>query len=423
MEKSNKKEYILEYDLVYVNILSIIVAGIMIGLTVFLCKLFPKVGDTLINVINDDHIMITYAVFFVVMILWMVLHEIIHSIGYQVMGAKKENIVFGAALEKGVFYCKCKEYINKKCIMVSLLSPLVIIGILTYILGFIINSSWLIFLSIINISGAAGDIMMFNFFRKQKDDVEFKEMGFSSPFCLRTSDELVAKKFRGIKSIREVTDPKETIEAPEKKITISKASWVFIIGFLALLGLMVGLQVLLDKKVSENKVKIEDKNEELFKILKDYEDKTVSWNVNEDNIIKEFPELTFGDTSNAKAEGNILVKKGDEERRIIYGCPIISTYKYDLTGDGNPEIIANVMFGYGMIDAHIEVYDLYNDKMYSLWDRGEYDYYLYYIDNEFIVIKANYGSDISYIKGTLNLVVDENHEDGGYLMIENEKEI
>lgn len=240
----NKKEYILEYDLVFVNVLSIIILLIMIGLTIFLCKIFPEIGSNIISVINNDKFSTTYVIFLVAMILWMVLHEIIHSIGYQVMGAKRENIVFGAALEKGVFYCKCKEYINKKCIMFSLLSPLVIIGILTYILGFIINSSWLIILSIINISGAAGDIMMYNFFRKQNNDIEFKEMGISSPFCLRTSDDLVGKKFMGIKSIKEVNDPKETQEGPEKKITISKASWGFIIGILILIGLIIALQFL-----------------------------------------------------------------------------------------------------------------------------------------------------------------------------------
>lgn len=240
----NKKEYILEYDLVFVNILSIIILLIMIGLTVFLCKIFPKVGSNITSIINNEKFTTTYVIFLVAMILWMVLHEIIHSIGYQAMGAKRENIVFGAALEKGVFYCKCKEYIDKKCIMVSLLSPLITIGIITYILGFIINSSWLIILSIINISGAAGDIMMFNFFRKQNNDIEFKEMGCSSPFCLRTGDDLIGKKFIGIKSIKEVKDPKETQEGPEKKITISKASWGFIIGIVILMGLIIVLQFL-----------------------------------------------------------------------------------------------------------------------------------------------------------------------------------
>lgn len=251
-DKNNiKKEYILEYDLIFANILSFILLFFMIALTAFLGRCFPKVG-TLIDLINNIKTNSSYAIFFVVMFLWMVLHEIIHSIGYQVMGAKRENIVFGAALEKGVFYCKCKEYIDKKCIMVSLLSPLIVIGILTYIIGFIINSSWLIILSIINIAGAAGDIMMFNFFLHQNKDVEFKELGFSSPFCLRTSDELVGKKFLGIKSIREVVDENETKEGPEKKIYISKTSWIFIIVIIVLVGLMIGLEYLVDEKEAAN---------------------------------------------------------------------------------------------------------------------------------------------------------------------------
>ena len=48
---------------------------------------------------------------------WMFLHEFIHGIGFYVSGAKHKNIVYGANLEKGIFYCMCKEKISKKGIM------------------------------------------------------------------------------------------------------------------------------------------------------------------------------------------------------------------------------------------------------------------------------------------------------------------
>ncbi len=247
MNKANKKkEYILEYDMVFANILSFLLLFIMVVITgIVVVVIYDKTIDVEIG--SDSIIM--FSIVFILMILWMILHEIIHDIAYQVMGAKRENIVFGARLEKGVFYCKCKEYIDKKCIMTSLLAPFVLIGVITYILGFFINSPLLIVLSIINISGASGDLMMFNFFLKQDDDVEFKELGFSSPFVLRTSKDLSNKKYLGIKSIREVKDESETQEGPEKKLTISKASWIFIIVMILLLGFMICLDYLNTKVV------------------------------------------------------------------------------------------------------------------------------------------------------------------------------
>jgi len=235
-KKVERKEYILEYDMTFANIFSISLLLFMIILTALLVILLRVKG--FINLLYEK-----YIIFFILMILWMVLHEIIHGISYQIMGAKGKNIVFGASLENGVFYCKCKEYVDKKCIMTSLLAPFILIGVFTYVLGFLIKSTLLIALSVINISGASGDLMMFNFFLKQESDVEFKELGFSSPFVLRTSKNLIGEKFIGIKSIREVKDESETYEGPEKKLTISKTSWFFIIVMLVLIVLMLVLKV------------------------------------------------------------------------------------------------------------------------------------------------------------------------------------
>lgn len=181
--------------MIFANVLSFLLLIIAIGITGVIIVLF-KLPNNFSIYVEDNNLSFYFGIFFIIMIFWMVLHEIIHGIAYQVMGAKNENIVFGARIEKGVFYCKCKEYIDKKCIMVSLISPFILIGVVTYIIGFIIKSPLLIILSIINISGASGDLMMFSFFLKQDNDVEFKELGFSSPFVLRTSKNLNEKIFR-----------------------------------------------------------------------------------------------------------------------------------------------------------------------------------------------------------------------------------
>lgn len=234
MEKNNKKEFVLEYDMMFVNVLSIVIMIICGLVTVLILKLGNFNLEEILILEDESKFWFMYMVFFGVLILWMVLHEIIHYVAYQVGGAKGENLVFGVSLENGVFYCKCKEYISKKCIMLSLLSPFILIGIVTYIIGFLIKSPSLVLLSIFNISGASGDLMMFFFFLKQKDDIEFKELGFSSPFCLRTSDDLINKKFLGIKTIREPKSEAEINEGKEKKITISKFSMGCLVVFVLL---------------------------------------------------------------------------------------------------------------------------------------------------------------------------------------------
>ena len=234
MKDKKVKTYIVEYNMVYIMILSIVLLIIPVLMTWAYFKFTSASFD-----FNFDNLsgFVSYTLLFVLMILWMVLHEIIHGIAYQVNGAKKENITFGVALEKGIFYCKCGEFINKKNIIISLLSPFILIGVITLIIGYLINSFTLIFLSIVNISGAAGDLAMFGFFIKQDKDLRFKELGDSTTFCLKTKDDLSNKKFISVRIKKVVTDEKEIEEEKSKKINITKASWAILIVFILLIVL------------------------------------------------------------------------------------------------------------------------------------------------------------------------------------------
>ena len=106
---------------------------------------------------------VPFIVILVLLILYMLLHELLHGIGYRITGSKSNKIKYGIELEKGIFYCLCKQNVNKKNIMNSLLFPLFYIGIVTYILSFILISHYLLILSIFNISGCVGDIFTFLF--------------------------------------------------------------------------------------------------------------------------------------------------------------------------------------------------------------------------------------------------------------------
>lgn len=230
MKKDDQKvnTYIFKYRMGFVFIMSFV----LLALPIIPTWLYYKLTGISPNIpLAEGEMDMALLIFFILLFGWCAIHEIIHGIAYQVNGAKSENITFGVALEKGIFYCKCGEFIDKKNIIVSLLSPFVIIGVITLIIGWLINSMLLIGLSIFNISGAAGDLVMFGFFIKQDKDLRFKELGDSTTFCLKTKDDLSKKKFLSVKLDKIVTDDKEIEEEKSKKVTITKASWGFLIFF------------------------------------------------------------------------------------------------------------------------------------------------------------------------------------------------
>ena len=136
---SKGKKYLFEYNLSFVNIISIIILLIMVVLTYVLeltfgLGFFDEYGLLLFDVSKTDSNMVimgTMILSCIIMILWFVLHEIIHGIAYLLCGVKKENITFGVVLEKGILYCRCNEFVGKKTILISCIAPFVVIGIIT----------------------------------------------------------------------------------------------------------------------------------------------------------------------------------------------------------------------------------------------------------------------------------------------------
>lgn len=239
------KKYLFEYNLSFVNIISIVILLIMVVLTYVLeltfgLGFFDEYGLLLFDVSKTDSNMVfigTMILSCIIMILWFVLHEIIHGVAYCLCGVKKENITFGVVLEKGILYCRCNEFVNKKTILISCIAPFVVIGVITYALGVIFNFGFLVLLSIFNICGAAGDLAMFGFFLGRRNDVKFRELDDSTTFCLETKEDLVNNIFMAVK-LKKVINNKELNELKDDKtkfINVSKFSWGFIIVMLVLM--------------------------------------------------------------------------------------------------------------------------------------------------------------------------------------------
>ena len=173
-------------------------------------------------------------------LLWYCLHEIIHGIAYRLTGTKKENITFGMAIEKGVFYCLSNQEIPKNAVLISLLAPLVIIGIITLIISIIFKLPLLCLLSIINIGGATGDIMMFFYIMGLDNELQYKELGEATSFILITKEDLTKRQHFGVKLLESGEYKKEQFENKNlKKINISKTSYIVLIVYIVIITLLL----------------------------------------------------------------------------------------------------------------------------------------------------------------------------------------
>lgn len=224
------KFYTYKLDLMILNVLALV-------LIVFL-SLFTYVITGSLDFIFNFSILD-----FVFVILFMFFHELLHGIGFLSLGkVKRRNVVYGVELEKGIFYCMCKEKISKLNILIALLFPFFFIGILTYFIGIFFNINFLIFLSIFNMAGSVGDLMMFGDIFKMPDDVMYLDLDDTTSFTIISRHNLIKKKYFSI-ILDKYGKYNNSVKASNyTKITISKASWyIFIILFILLFVALVNM--------------------------------------------------------------------------------------------------------------------------------------------------------------------------------------
>lgn len=213
------KYYTYKMNMLFLNVFSVVLLVFMVLFTYFLTGNLSFIED--IKLIS-----------IVCIILWVFLHEILHSIGFMSLGKVKwKNVVYGAELEKGIFYCMCKQEISKANIIISLLFPLVLIGIVTYIIGLSINNDLLILLSIFNISGAVGDIAMLIDIIRMPNDIKYLDLDDTTSFTILSKKNLSKNKYISI--LDKTGTYNERVKAKDyTKLKVSKYSKYFLIIFI-----------------------------------------------------------------------------------------------------------------------------------------------------------------------------------------------
>ncbi len=173
----------------------------------------------------------------VVMLLIFIVHELLHGLGFRICGkARTNNIVYGAKLENGIFYCACKEEITKYGIIGSLLAPIVFLTIIPAIIGFVFNLDVLILIAIINLFGASLDILATIDILRLPKNIKYKDLDDTLGFIIISEIDLSKINYCGLKIIKQGNYDINKIKAVNyNKLTISKPSIVIFIVIIILL--------------------------------------------------------------------------------------------------------------------------------------------------------------------------------------------
>lgn len=158
--QNNKKQFWI------VNILSFL---IMIPMLII-----GHLYTSIFNLFNNPVQMIFLGIGVIV---YMVLHEMVHGIFMYYYSKEKPFFGFTGAYA----YAGSNCYYYKKPYLIIALSPIVILGIIIFILNIILPEYfWIIyFIQVANISGAAGDLYVTYKFMKLNDNVLVKDIGIS----------------------------------------------------------------------------------------------------------------------------------------------------------------------------------------------------------------------------------------------------
>ena len=169
MENENTPSKIIELNLTKVGWMSI---WLTVVSSIVLLAVYGILKD-------GFELTITFLGFFLFIIgyvLLIILHEFFHLLGFRLFGSVKwKEMDFGINLKMGVAYATTTKLIQNKSMKIALLLPFWMTGVVPAIIGFVIDSPLLIFLSAWLIGGAAGDFAMYKELRKVPNDAWIKD--------------------------------------------------------------------------------------------------------------------------------------------------------------------------------------------------------------------------------------------------------
>lgn len=118
------------------------------------------------------------AALIVLMVLYMVLHELVHGIAMKLCGTKRVKYGF-----TGLYaFAGSEDYYDKKSYIFIALAPIVLWGTVLAAVNFLVPTEWfwiVYMIQLINISGAAGDLFAAVKFSRMPKNILIQDSGVS----------------------------------------------------------------------------------------------------------------------------------------------------------------------------------------------------------------------------------------------------
>ena len=119
---------------------------------------------------------VRFSVLLIGMILYIVLHELVHGITMKVFGTKKVKYGF-----KGLYaFAGSDDYYDKKSYITIALAPIVVWGLILAVTCVLVPREWFwvaYFIQLLNLSGAAGDLFVTVKFSRLPKDILVRDYG------------------------------------------------------------------------------------------------------------------------------------------------------------------------------------------------------------------------------------------------------
>ena len=164
--KKNKKAYLM------VNLLAVFIALLMVVPMHFYIPIFTMFDMS--SGLRDYTI--RFAALIVLLILYMVLHELVHGIAMKLCGTKKIRYGFTGSYA----FAGSSDYYGKTAYIFIALAPVVLWGIILAIVNLFVSAEWfwvVYLIQINNISGAAGDLFVTVRFSRFPQDILVSDYG------------------------------------------------------------------------------------------------------------------------------------------------------------------------------------------------------------------------------------------------------
>lgn len=154
------------------NLVSIAIGVLMAAIMHFVVPIFSLFSMES----GIKNYMLRFAALIVLMVLYLILHELVHGVAMKI--CKTEKVKYGFT---GLYaYAGSDDYYDKKAYIFIALAPVVLWGVIIAVINPFVPDEWfwvVYMIQIANISGAAGDFYVTAKFSKLPNDILVQDQG------------------------------------------------------------------------------------------------------------------------------------------------------------------------------------------------------------------------------------------------------